>query len=68
MSIDPRITDQTIAANTARCLPEAERRATLGEFSLDQWQAVVLMTCTLMHAAYDPSDPAADPTDPKKDR
>ena len=44
--------DKIIAANTARCAPEALAQIAEGRITAEQWQQTVRMTAEIMRATY----------------
>ena len=45
-----------LAANTARCTPEALAQIAEGKITTEQWRQTVRMTAELMHAAHAKED------------
>ena len=50
--LTPDQIDKIIAANTARCTPEALAQIAEGRITAEQWQQTVRMTAEIMHATY----------------
>ena len=50
--LTPDQIDKIIAANTARCTPEALAQIAEGRITAEQWAATVRMTAEFMHATY----------------
>ena len=48
----PEQIDRILAANTARCAPEALAQIAEGKLTTEQWQQSVRMTADLMHALH----------------
>ena len=46
--------DQILAANTARCTPEALAQIAEGRITAEQWQQTVRMTAEIAHTANQP--------------
>ena len=49
--LTPDQIDKIIAANTARCAPEALAQIAEGKFTIEQWQQTVRVTAEIMHAS-----------------
>ena len=50
--LTPDQIDKIIAANTARCTPEALAQIAEGKITAEQWQQTLRMTSELMHALH----------------
>ena len=50
--LTPDQIDKIIAANTARCAPEALAQIAEGRITAEQWQQTLRMTSELMHALH----------------
>ena len=48
----PEQIDRILAANTARCAPEALAQIAEGKLTTEQWRQTVRMTAELMRALY----------------
>ena len=48
----PEQIDRILAANTARCAPEALAQIAEGKLTTEQWRQTVRMTSELMHALH----------------
>ena len=48
----PEQIDHILAANTARCAPEALAQIAEGKLTTEQWRQTVRMTSELMHALH----------------
>ena len=49
--LTPDQINRILAANTARCLPEALAQIAEGRITAEQWQQTVRMTAEIMHAS-----------------
>ena len=52
----PEQINHILAANTARCTPEALAQIAEGKITTEQWRQTVRMTAELMHAAHAKED------------
>ena len=50
--LTPDQINRILAANTARCAPEALAQITEGRITAEQWQQTVRMTSEIVHATY----------------
>ena len=51
-SVTPEQINRILAANTARCTPDALAQIAEGKLTTEQWQQSVRMTAELMHALH----------------
>ena len=51
-SVTPEQINRILAANTARCTPEALAQIAEGKLTTEQWRQTVRMTSELMHALH----------------